>query len=279
MRSGASRRIFLRSLCFASISAGASPLAPPSLTSEAASADLVELYWRSLTLDIPFDQYPSSPLLASAARELHSHPGYSGTRTVPTPPALSSLLRRANLRTQRDLVHFFTRTSPEVPFLEAASVAHLDSRHVLQILRDAARAANDEALALKQRHNRPRPAVMAARLHDHITNSRRLPFPVSLTNSRGLELSARATGSFLLRPVVSNVSPLSPSFPNSHAAVASACATVLSSFSSPRLASELDQLASDIAFARDSAALNFRSDTVAGLALGRSVAREILRSA
>jgi membrane-associated phospholipid phosphatase len=117
---------------------------------------------------------------------------------------------------------------------------------------------------------------MAARLHEHITNSRRLPFPVSLTHSRALELSARATGSFLLGTLDSSNTP---SFPNAHAAVASACATVLGHFSGTHAAREFEHLASAIALSRESAGLNFRSDTAAGLALGRSVAREILLSA
>ncbi len=46
----------------------------PRFDSAVAAAEMVELYWQSLTRDIPFSDYPSNPLIAEACAELGRPP-------------------------------------------------------------------------------------------------------------------------------------------------------------------------------------------------------------
>jgi hypothetical protein len=41
---------------------------------------MVELYWQALCRDIPFDDYPTSPLIARAAVELSQLSDFRGPR-------------------------------------------------------------------------------------------------------------------------------------------------------------------------------------------------------
>jgi hypothetical protein len=51
----------------------------PSLTTGAAAAEMVELYWHALARDVAFADYGTSPVIAAAARDLSALPGYEGT--------------------------------------------------------------------------------------------------------------------------------------------------------------------------------------------------------
>lgn len=53
----------------------------PALASAAYGTELIELYWASLLRDVPFTQYPSSPVAAQAAQELTGQPDYAGPRS------------------------------------------------------------------------------------------------------------------------------------------------------------------------------------------------------
>ena len=53
----------------------------PALASAAYGTELIELYWSSLLRDVPFTQYPSSPVAAQAAQELTGQPDYAGPRS------------------------------------------------------------------------------------------------------------------------------------------------------------------------------------------------------
>lgn len=52
----------------------------PNLSSAAAAADMVELYWKALARDVPFAEYGSSPLIQDAARDLARLSGFAGPR-------------------------------------------------------------------------------------------------------------------------------------------------------------------------------------------------------
>lgn len=111
-----------------------------------------------------------------------------------------------------------------------------------------------------------------------------------------------ATGSYLLPLAYPEGCPTHPSYPAGHAAIAEACVTVLKAFFNesfvlpqPVVASadglsllpykgtaltaggELNKLATNIALGRDTAGVPWRSDSIAGLALGEAVAVGILR--
>lgn len=52
----------------------------PAFSSAQAAAEMVELYWQALARDIPFSQWPTSPVIQSAAAELNSLAAYQGPR-------------------------------------------------------------------------------------------------------------------------------------------------------------------------------------------------------
>lgn len=54
--------------------------APPSLTSTASADEMVELYWRALTRDVPFSEYATNPLTIAAAAELSTLSDYRGPK-------------------------------------------------------------------------------------------------------------------------------------------------------------------------------------------------------
>ena len=54
--------------------------APPALSSEASADEMVELYWRALTRDVPFTEYDTNPLTIAAAAELSALSDFRGPR-------------------------------------------------------------------------------------------------------------------------------------------------------------------------------------------------------
>jgi membrane-associated phospholipid phosphatase len=52
--------------------------APPAFASEEQGGEMVELYWRALTRDVPFSQYGNEALTAAAVNDLRRFPKYSG---------------------------------------------------------------------------------------------------------------------------------------------------------------------------------------------------------
>lgn len=77
-----------------------------------------------------------------------------------------------------------------------------------------------------------------------------------------------------ISPVVR--SPLYPSYPSEHAAIAGAASRVLAHLF-PRDAEELERLAAQAAVSRMQAGVNYRSDVGAGLVLGRAVADAVIK--
>ena len=53
---------------------------PPAFSSPAMAAEMVELYWQSLTRDVNFSEFDSNPLIARAATELNQMSDYRGPR-------------------------------------------------------------------------------------------------------------------------------------------------------------------------------------------------------
>jgi hypothetical protein len=54
--------------------------APPAFSSAETGAEMVELYWQALTRDVPYADYPTSPLIALAAGELSGLTDFRGPR-------------------------------------------------------------------------------------------------------------------------------------------------------------------------------------------------------
>jgi len=58
---------------------------PPAFDSDETGAEMVELYWRALTRDVPFHEYDGNDIVEDAARELDSIAGYKGPGSAADP--------------------------------------------------------------------------------------------------------------------------------------------------------------------------------------------------
>jgi hypothetical protein len=150
-------------------------------------------------------------------------------------------------------------------------------------------------------HRRVRPEEYGGLIHSHLTNTKRHPLHASLLDSPALHESFSRYGSYLLPQAYPGGCPLHPAYPSGHAAIAGACVTVLKALFdedflvpnaveatedglslSPyvsealRLGHELNKLASNIAIARDTAGVHWRSDASEGMRLGERVALALL---
>lgn len=54
----------------------------PSVKSKETASEMIELYWMALARDVPFNEYGTSPIIASAISELNSLPDYKGVKPV-----------------------------------------------------------------------------------------------------------------------------------------------------------------------------------------------------
>jgi hypothetical protein len=148
-----------------------------------------------------------------------------------------------------------------------------------------------------QVHRRARPEVFGARIDVHLSGRKAYDLHPAVLESEALARSKAAHGSWLLPQAYAEGSPTHPSYPAAHAVNAGACATVLKAFfddgfvlpepvqatadgsrlkpwqgEALTLGGEIDKLAANIALARDTAGVHFRSDSIRGLTLGEEVA-------
>jgi membrane-associated phospholipid phosphatase len=151
-------------------------------------------------------------------------------------------------------------------------------------------------------HRRIRPEAFAGRVHNQVTNAAQYPLHQDVLNSAALQVVYSRNGNYLLPLAYPEGSPTHPSYPAGHAALMGAGVTMLKAFfqesatiPNPMVASsdglslvpytagpltiggELNKLASNIALGRDTAGVHYRSDGMAGLALGEAVALGVLQ--
>jgi hypothetical protein len=151
-------------------------------------------------------------------------------------------------------------------------------------------------------HRRLRPEAFGGRVHNHVSGAASYPIHADLLNSTALGATFSKYGSYLLPQAYPEGSPLHPSYPAGHAAIAGACVTVLKAlfnedfvipdpvfsandglalqpYSGPALtvAGELNKLAANISFGRDTAGVHYRSDGSEGIRCGEECALAILR--
>ncbi|HXU29920.1 MAG TPA: vanadium-dependent haloperoxidase, partial [Thermoanaerobaculia bacterium] len=149
-------------------------------------------------------------------------------------------------------------------------------------------------------HFRLRPEEYGGRIASQLARRLDLPIPTSLLASRALA-ETRAKGSALLPQAYPEASPIHPSYPSGHAAIAGACVTALKAcldeshvvpepvepapdgrtltrFNGPPLTigGELDKLAANISIGRNFAGIHYRSDAAEGLLQGEEIAIRIL---
>ena len=151
-------------------------------------------------------------------------------------------------------------------------------------------------------HRRLRPEAFGGRIHNTMVGTAKYPIHADLLNSAALPAVFKATGSYLLPMPYPEGSPMHPSYPAAHAAVAGACVTVLKALYNPSfvipspvtasddglslipytgsaltVGDELNKLASNMSMGRNAGGVHYRSDGIAGLNLGEAVAISLLR--
>jgi membrane-associated phospholipid phosphatase len=186
--------------------------------------------------------------------------------------------------------------------------------HILDLVARVTSAALRAAWCQKWLvHRRLRPEMFAGRVHNRVAGmaDTRLPSAVSnyypihtdVFSSKAADKVFGKTGAYLLPQAYPEGSPLHPSYPSGHAAIAGACVTVLKAFfkesflipnpvqanedgltllpvPGPRftIGGELNKLASNIGLGRDFAGIHWRSDTTESLKLGEAVAISLLQN-
>ena len=186
--------------------------------------------------------------------------------------------------------------------------------HILDLVARVTSAALRAAWCQKWLvHRRLRPEMFAARVHNRVAGMAefRIPSAVSnyypihtdVFNSKAADKVFGKTGAYLLPQSYPEGSPLHPSYPSGHAAIAGACVTVLKAFfkesflipnpvqanesgltllpvPGPRftIGGELNKLAANIGLGRDYAGVHWRSDTTESLKLGEAIAISILQN-
>ncbi len=151
-------------------------------------------------------------------------------------------------------------------------------------------------------HRRTRPEEFCGRVHRRLTAGLDFPVNTELLGSRVLEETFSRTGSYLLPQAFPEGSPAHPSYPSGHATFLGACVTVLKAYynethvipdpvvpsddgqlllphQGPPLTvgSELNKLASNVAFGRNFSGVHWRTDATEGILLGEQVAISMLR--
>jgi membrane-associated phospholipid phosphatase len=150
-------------------------------------------------------------------------------------------------------------------------------------------------------HRRLRPEAYGGRLDRQLAGAADFGLPEQLGATEALDRTRARTGTYLLPLAYPEGSPTHPAYPAGHATVAGACATVLKAFfdedalvpnpveadrlgqslrsisADLTLSGEINKLAANISLGRDWAGVHYRSDGIAGMALGEAMAIDLLR--
>jgi hypothetical protein len=142
-------------------------------------------------------------------------------------------------------------------------------------------------------HRRLRPEEAGGRVHHHLTGAKAYPFHRKLTDSAVFERVYAKQGSYLCPQAYPEGCPTHPAYPGATAAIGGAGVRVLKAFFNPNfvipdpvvptddgrslrpykggpltVGGELNKLAFNMAFGRDTAGVHFRRDEVDGIFLG-----------
>ncbi len=192
----------------------------------------------------------------------------------------------------------FKTDHPYTHSLTQDSFVTFGAPHLLDLVARVANASLKAAWCHKWLvHRRLRPEEFAGRVHNHLTKQAQYPLHEEVLNANALSTVFRTYGSYLLPMAYPEGCPTHPAYPAGHAAIAGACTTVLKAFfnesfviPNPMVAipdglalvpykgadltvgGELNKLASNIALARNTAGVHWRSDGIEGIKLGEAVA-------
>jgi hypothetical protein len=150
-------------------------------------------------------------------------------------------------------------------------------------------------------HRRIRPEAYGCRLHHQIQGTRSYGLPSDVADSDAVAALLSANGNALLPMAYPEGCPAHPAYPSGHATASGACATVLKAFFNESFVipnpvqanddgtaldpwvgadltagNEINKLAANIGFGRDTAGVHWRSDIFQGLLLGEQVALAML---
>jgi PAP2 superfamily len=150
-------------------------------------------------------------------------------------------------------------------------------------------------------HRRLRPEEFGGRIHNHMTGAARYPIHAKLLDSQALASVFSKYGTYLCPQAYPEGCPTHPAFPGGHATFIGASVTVLKAFFNESfvipnpvvpsedglslqpwngepltVGNELNKLAFNIAFGRDTAGIHFRSDEIQGILLGEAVAFSVM---
>ena len=146
-------------------------------------------------------------------------------------------------------------------------------------------------------HRRLRPEEFGGLLHATLTRAARHPIAPDLLGSAAVAGAYQANGTYLLPQAFPEGCPLHPAYPAGHATVSGACSVVLKAFFDEKavvtdtvvantdgtalapytnealtVGGEINKLAWNIAMGRNFAGIHYRSDAMAGFALGELIA-------
>jgi hypothetical protein len=154
-------------------------------------------------------------------------------------------------------------------------------------------------------HRRLRPEAFAGAVHHKLVNGRPYNIHADVLNSAALQQVYSRFGTYFLPIAFPEGSPIHPSYGAGHATVAGACVTILKALfdqnhpiSSPMVptsdglalvpytgadagqmtvGTELDKLATNVAYGRNTAGVHWRTDGTESLKLGEALAISVLR--
>jgi hypothetical protein len=152
--------------------------APPAFASDEMAADLIELYWRTLTRDVPFDSYADHPLTTAAVRDLSRCAAFRGPRV-------------GNAVTPGTLFRGPTPGDLTGPYLSQFLWLDLPHGNMRLVQRGRAPVAGEEWLAIQRGALAPRITVIDP-VRRHIRNSRDLTAYLHLDQSHQTFLDACA---------------------------------------------------------------------------------------
>src|SRR6516225_4875050 len=243
----------------AGLDSAATALDPaPAFSSALMASEMAEIYWLSLTRDVPFREYERDPLILAALSDINafSEPLKSG--------AERGAQLRASLRfdatprfmcSARELAEYVHRDFSFQAYMNAALISlalgkdalsptnpyrhsrtqfgdiTLGNKNVLSMLAQAALLGQKGAYFHKwQVHRRLRPECFAGRIETHSTGRRQYDLHADILHCDAVARTQSQYGTRLLPVAFPEGSPTHPSYPSAHACNAGACATILKAF-------------------------------------------------